>query len=162
MYKVTKTPVFLPSGAVARNVLESSSAGQGETGAKRLALCSLQCLHRKSSLTVMEEYSDRTPVDILRLPMVPIRDVVIFPFTKVKFKIGRPGSVRALEEALATARTILLATPPPQRPRGRAKPRTDLLGRHHRPHTSGPAPGERPDAGHGRGARARHDHPRRE
>src|SRR5215212_5088644 len=58
----------------------------------------------------MEEYSDRTPADILRLPMVPIRDVVIFPFTKVAFKIGRPGSVRALEDALATDRTIFLAT----------------------------------------------------
>src|ERR671937_419372 len=58
----------------------------------------------------MEEYSDRTPVDILRLPMVPIRDVVIFPFTKVAFKIGRPSSVRALEDALATDRTIFLAT----------------------------------------------------
>ncbi len=58
----------------------------------------------------MEEYSDRTPVDIVRLPMVPIRDVVIFPFTKVAFKIGRPGSVRALEDALATDRTIFLAT----------------------------------------------------
>ena len=45
----------------------------------------------------MEEYSDRTPADIARYPMVPIRDVVIFPFTKVAFKIGRPGSVRALE-----------------------------------------------------------------
>jgi ATP-dependent Lon protease len=42
--------------------------------------------------------------------MVPIRDVVIFPFTKVAFKIGRPGSVRALEEALAGDRTIFLAT----------------------------------------------------
>jgi ATP-dependent Lon protease len=58
----------------------------------------------------MEEYSDRTPTDIVRLPMVPIRDVVIFPFTKVAFKIGRPGSVRALEDALATDRTIFLAT----------------------------------------------------
>ena len=58
----------------------------------------------------MEEYSDRTPADIVRLPMVPIRDVVIFPFTKVAFKIGRPGSVRALEDALATDRTIFLAT----------------------------------------------------
>src|ERR671915_2603474 len=58
----------------------------------------------------MEEYSDRTPADIVRLPMVPIRDVVIFPFTKVAFKIGRPGSVRALEQALATDRTIFLAT----------------------------------------------------
>src|ERR687884_2369735 len=58
----------------------------------------------------MEEYSDRIPTDIARYPMVPIRDVVIFPFTKVAFKIGRPGSVRALEEALAGDRTIFLAT----------------------------------------------------
>src|SRR5436853_7136284 len=57
----------------------------------------------------MEEYSDRTPTDIARFPMVPIRDVVIFPFTKVAFKIGRPGSVRALEMALAGDRTIFLA-----------------------------------------------------
>jgi ATP-dependent Lon protease len=42
--------------------------------------------------------------------MVPIRDVVIFPFTKVAFKIGRPGSVRALEQAMASDRTIFLAT----------------------------------------------------
>ena len=48
----------------------------------------------------MEEYSDRSPADIVRYPMVPIRDVVIFPFTKVAFKIGRAGSVRALEEAI--------------------------------------------------------------
>jgi ATP-dependent Lon protease len=58
----------------------------------------------------MEEYSDRTPTDIARYPMVPIRDVVIFPFTKVAFKIGRPGSVHALEEAMASDRTIFLAT----------------------------------------------------
>ena len=58
----------------------------------------------------MEEYSDHIPTDIVRYPMVPIRDVVIFPFTKVAFKIGRPGSVRALEEALAADRTIFLAT----------------------------------------------------
>src|SRR5918912_2531801 len=58
----------------------------------------------------MEEYSDRTPSDLARYPMVPIRDVVIFPFTKVAFKIGRPGSVRALEEAMAGDRTIFLAT----------------------------------------------------
>ncbi|MGH9943011.1 MAG: endopeptidase La, partial [Pyrinomonadaceae bacterium] len=58
----------------------------------------------------MEEYTDRTPTDISRYPMVPIRDVVIFPFTKVAFKIGRPGSIRALEAALASDRTIFLAT----------------------------------------------------
>jgi ATP-dependent Lon protease len=58
----------------------------------------------------MEEYSDRTPTDIVSYPMVPIRDVVIFPFTKVAFKIGRPGSIRSLEAALASDRTIFLAT----------------------------------------------------
>jgi ATP-dependent Lon protease len=58
----------------------------------------------------MEEYTDRTPDDVARYPMVPIRDVVIFPFTKVAFKIGRPGSVRALEQALSSDRTIFLAT----------------------------------------------------
>ena len=58
----------------------------------------------------MEEYSDRTPADVAWYPMVPIRDVVIFPFTKVAFKIGRAGSVRALEQALATDRRIFLAT----------------------------------------------------
>src|SRR6266446_2518514 len=58
----------------------------------------------------MEEYSDRTPADIARYPMVPIRDVVIFPFTTVAFKIGRPGSVRALATALASDRTIFLST----------------------------------------------------
>ncbi len=58
----------------------------------------------------MEEYSDRTPADIVSYPMVPIRDVVIFPFTKVAFKIGRSGSIRALEQALDGDRTIFLAT----------------------------------------------------
>jgi len=42
--------------------------------------------------------------------MVPIRDVVIFPFTKVAFKIGRPSSVTALEKAMEGDRTIFLAT----------------------------------------------------
>lgn len=42
--------------------------------------------------------------------MVPIRDVVIFPYTKVAFKIGRTSSVRALEAAMAGDRTIFLAT----------------------------------------------------
>ncbi len=50
------------------------------------------------------------PNDIERFPMVPIRDVVIFPFTKVAFKIGRPASVAALEQAMAGERQIFLAT----------------------------------------------------
>jgi ATP-dependent Lon protease len=58
----------------------------------------------------MDEYTDQMPQDIARFPMVPIRDVVIFPFTKVAFKIGRPNSVRALEHALTGDRYIFLAT----------------------------------------------------
>src|SRR5918997_5294463 len=58
----------------------------------------------------MEEFSDQLPADVVSYPMVPIRDVVIFPFTKVAFKIGRPSSVRALEHALAGDRIIFLAT----------------------------------------------------
>ncbi|MCO6509324.1 MAG: endopeptidase La [Aridibacter famidurans] len=58
----------------------------------------------------MQEFSDQMPSDIERFPMVPIRDVVIFPFTKVAFKIGRPSSVNALESAMEGDRTIFLAT----------------------------------------------------
>jgi len=58
----------------------------------------------------MQEFTDQMPADIRRYPMVPIRDVVIFPFTKVAFKIGRPSSVRALEEAMNGERDIFLAT----------------------------------------------------
>ncbi len=58
----------------------------------------------------MQEFSDQMPSDIERFPMVPIRDVVIFPFTKVAFKIGRPSSVRALEQAMTGERNIFLAT----------------------------------------------------
>jgi len=58
----------------------------------------------------MQEFSDQMPSDIRRYPMVPIRDVVIFPSTKVAFKIGRPSSVRALEEAMTGDRDIFLAT----------------------------------------------------
>ena len=45
-----------------------------------------------------------------RLPMVPIRDVVIFPFMMVPFVIGRESSVNALEAALRGDKRIFLAT----------------------------------------------------
>jgi ATP-dependent Lon protease len=58
----------------------------------------------------MQEFHDGTPSDIVRFPMVPIRDVVVFPHTKAAFVIGRQSSVRALEDALASSRMIFLAT----------------------------------------------------
>jgi ATP-dependent Lon protease len=45
-----------------------------------------------------------------KLPMMPIRDVVIFPHMMTPFVVGRESSVRALEEALAADRKIFLAT----------------------------------------------------
>ena len=46
----------------------------------------------------------------LVLPMVPIRDVVLFPYMMIPFVIGRPASVRALELAFSTDKRIFLAT----------------------------------------------------
>ncbi len=48
--------------------------------------------------------------DTRRLPMMPIRDVVIFPFMMTPFVVGRESSVRALEEAMAGDKKIFLAT----------------------------------------------------
>src|SRR5271166_3066264 len=48
--------------------------------------------------------------DTKRLPMMPIRDVVIFPYMMTPFVVGRESSVRALEEALAGDKKIFLAT----------------------------------------------------
>src|SRR2546425_12587229 len=47
---------------------------------------------------------------IQRYPMVPIRDVVVFPFMMVPFVIGRTSSVLALEKALQGDKKIYLAT----------------------------------------------------
>src|SRR5207344_3236315 len=57
-----------------------------------------------SVTTAKEKYESR------KLPMMPIRDVVIFPFMMTPFIVGRESSVRALEEALAGDRKIFLAT----------------------------------------------------
>ncbi len=48
--------------------------------------------------------------DTKRLPMMPIRDVVIFPYMMTPFVVGRESSVRALEEAMAADKKIFLAT----------------------------------------------------
>ncbi|MDM7995581.1 MAG: endopeptidase La [Acidobacteriota bacterium] len=45
-----------------------------------------------------------------RLPMIPIRDVVVFPHMMIPFVIGRPTSVRALEFAMEGSKRVFLAT----------------------------------------------------
>ncbi len=48
--------------------------------------------------------------ELRKLPMMPIRDMVIFPSMVTPFVVGRESSVRALEEALGGDRKIFLAT----------------------------------------------------
>ena len=46
------------------------------------------------------------------LPIVPLRDVVVFPHMMMPFVIGRPSSIRALEHALGKDKRIFLAAQP--------------------------------------------------
>src|SRR5213078_661506 len=51
-----------------------------------------------------------TPLEVYEtLPIVPLRDVVVFPHMMMPFVIGRPSSTRALEHALAKDKRIFLA-----------------------------------------------------
>ncbi|HTZ99686.1 MAG TPA: endopeptidase La [Candidatus Aquilonibacter sp.] len=49
-------------------------------------------------------------LDVKRVPMMPVRDMVIFPEMMHPFIVGREASVRALEEALAGDKKIFLVT----------------------------------------------------
>jgi ATP-dependent Lon protease len=54
--------------------------------------------------------SEESPKKTERLPMIPIRDVVVFPHMMIPFVIGRPSSVHALEFALEGTKRVFLAT----------------------------------------------------
>jgi len=45
-----------------------------------------------------------------KLPLVPLRDVVVFPYTMIPFVVGRKSSLVAVERALAADKRIFLAT----------------------------------------------------
>ena len=53
---------------------------------------------------------NREKNEVKRVPMMPVRDMVIFPQMMTPFIVGRETSVRALEEALAGEKKIFLAT----------------------------------------------------
>jgi ATP-dependent Lon protease len=53
---------------------------------------------------------NREKQEIKRVPMMPVRDMVIFPQQMTPFIVGRETSVRALEEALAGDKKIFLST----------------------------------------------------
>jgi ATP-dependent Lon protease len=53
---------------------------------------------------------NREKTELKRVPMMPVREIVIFPQMMNPFIVGREASVRALEEALAGEKKIFLAT----------------------------------------------------
>ena len=46
-----------------------------------------------------------TPID---LPLLPLRDVVVFPHMVIPLFVGRPKSIKALEAAMSADRRIML------------------------------------------------------
>src|SRR5580658_4385781 len=44
------------------------------------------------------------------LPMLPVRDIVVFPYMILPLYVGRDASIRAVEESLAKNRLIFLAS----------------------------------------------------
>jgi ATP-dependent Lon protease len=53
---------------------------------------------------------DKDKSDVIEtLPMVPLRDVVVFPHMMIPFVIGRPSSIKALDYALIKGKRIFLS-----------------------------------------------------
>src|SRR5690349_15272330 len=48
------------------------------------------------------------PADPLDLPLLPLRDVVVFPHMVIPLFVGRPKSIKALEAAMEAERRIML------------------------------------------------------
>jgi len=48
------------------------------------------------------------PADSLDLPLLPLRDVVVFPHMVIPLFVGRPKSIKALEAAMSVDRRIML------------------------------------------------------
>src|SRR5882724_6341947 len=44
----------------------------------------------------------------LRLPLLPLRDVVLFPHMVIPLFVGRPKSIKALEAAMEAGKSIML------------------------------------------------------
>ena len=48
------------------------------------------------------------PATPIELPLLPLRDVVVFPHMVIPLFVGRPKSIKALESAMAAERRIML------------------------------------------------------
>jgi ATP-dependent Lon protease len=61
-------------------------------------------------LALKEPMFNREKTEVKRVPMMPVREMVIFPEMMHPFIVGREASVRALEDALAGDKKIFLVT----------------------------------------------------
>src|ERR1044072_3245587 len=55
----------------------------------------------------MSEQPPSTP-DIVQYPLLPLRDVVVFPHMVIPLFVGRPKSIKAMETAMEAGKSILL------------------------------------------------------
>ncbi|MCW5636409.1 MAG: LON peptidase substrate-binding domain-containing protein, partial [Rubrivivax sp.] len=62
------------------------------------------------------------PADPLTLPLLPLRDVVVFPHMVIPLFVGRPKSIKALEAAMESGRQIMLVA---QKAAGKDEPKAD-------------------------------------
>jgi ATP-dependent Lon protease len=64
------------------------------------------------------------PPDPITLPLLPLRDVVVFPHMVIPLFVGRPKSIKALEAAMESGRQIMLVA---QKAAGKDEPRAEDL-----------------------------------
>ena len=62
------------------------------------------------------------PSESIQLPLLPLRDVVVFPHMVIPLFVGRPRSIRALEAAMEAGKSIMLAA---QKSAGKDDPTPD-------------------------------------
>lgn len=62
---------------------------------------------KKSRIDILEE-SDRFYDNIVTLPCVPLREIVVFPHEIMHFDVGRKLSIQAIEASLKDERTVFL------------------------------------------------------
>ena len=80
----------------------------------------------------------RLMTDQLMIPVLPLRDAVLFPGIALPIGAGRPSTLRAIEAALRAPRAARArGRPAPER--RRREPRRPLQRRHHRPARPGAA-----------------------
>ncbi|MCX7896629.1 MAG: endopeptidase La [Rhodocyclaceae bacterium] len=68
--------------------------------------------------------SDLLPTTANTLPLLPLRDVVVFPHMVIPLFVGRPKSIKALEAAMSSDKTILLVA---QKSAAKDEPETNDL-----------------------------------